>query len=156
MTRAAPVRVKTANAAMPALHCGKTPARAVTSGEAAALSAPPAGRAAIEYRAVKPGCSLSALRIFPPPHDSSSGQEVRETAPATPSGVPNAVGAVLRSGGEPLDTAARAAMEPRFKHDFSHVRVHADTPAAQSAKAVAATAYTVGHHIVFGAGRYDP
>jgi hypothetical protein len=47
-------------------------------------------------------------------------------------------------------------MEPRFGHDFGHVRVHADTAAADSARAVHALAYTVGHHVVMGAGRYLP
>ncbi|MEP7218693.1 MAG: DUF4157 domain-containing protein [Bacteroidota bacterium] len=41
-------------------------------------------------------------------------------------------------------------------HDFGHVRVHTDSAAAESAAAVNALAYTVGNHIVFGAGRYAP
>jgi peptidoglycan hydrolase-like protein with peptidoglycan-binding domain len=40
--------------------------------------------------------------------------------------------------------------------DFSHVRLHADARAAESARAVNAKAYTVGHDIVFGEGRYRP
>jgi hypothetical protein len=47
-------------------------------------------------------------------------------------------------------------MESRFGHDFSRVRVHDDTRAAESASAVAARAYTVGEHMVFGAGMYAP
>src|SRR5205085_5888863 len=53
-----------------------------------------------------------------------------------------------------LDTETRTFMEIRFGHDFSRVRVHADSQAEQSAKAVHARAYTVGRHIVFGAGQY--
>jgi hypothetical protein len=60
---------------------------------------------------------------------------------------------VLRSAGQPLDRDTRAFMEPRFGHDFSHVRVHADAAAAESARAVGALAYTVGSHVVFGAGQ---
>ena len=60
---------------------------------------------------------------------------------------------VLRSSGQPLDTAARAFMEPRFGYDFSRVRVHTDSQAAKSAEAVNAQAYTVGSNVVFGAGR---
>ena len=63
---------------------------------------------------------------------------------------------VLRSPGRPLDTRTRAFMEPRFRHDFSHVRVHTDAKAAESAQAVNALAYTVGRDIVFGAGQYQP
>jgi outer membrane protein OmpA-like peptidoglycan-associated protein len=47
-------------------------------------------------------------------------------------------------------------MEPRFGHDFSGVRVHADGRAAESARSVSALAYTVGQDVVFGAGQYKP
>lgn len=47
-------------------------------------------------------------------------------------------------------------MEPRFGHDFSRVRVHADRQAADSARAVKALAYTVGQDIVFGQSSYSP
>ena len=40
--------------------------------------------------------------------------------------------------------------------DFSNVRVHTDARAAESARAVGARAYTVGDHVVFGAGRHAP
>ena len=63
---------------------------------------------------------------------------------------------VLKSGGQPLRHSERAFMEERFGTDFGHVRIHADTSAALSAEAIAAKAYTVGSHIVFGAGRYVP
>ncbi|MGW5239305.1 eCIS core domain-containing protein [Monashia sp. NPDC004114] len=46
--------------------------------------------------------------------------------------------------------------EPRATHDFSKVRVHADTTAAYAARALDAAAFTVGEHIVFGANQYDP
>jgi hypothetical protein len=41
-------------------------------------------------------------------------------------------------------------------HDFSHVRIHTDTKAAESARTINALAYTVGNNIVFGAGQYSP
>lgn len=62
---------------------------------------------------------------------------------------------VLRSPGQPLDRATRAEMEPRFGQDFSRVRVHSDSRAAESARAVNAQAYTVGNNIVFGADQYS-
>ncbi len=70
--------------------------------------------------------------------------------------VPPIVREVLRSPGQPLDAATRAFMEPRFGHDFSQVRVHSDTRAAESARAVNALAYTVGRDVVFGEGHYVP
>lgn len=61
---------------------------------------------------------------------------------------------VLAQPGQPLDATARTFFEPRFGHDFSRVRVHADAQAAESAKAVNAIAYTVGSDIAFAAGQY--
>ena len=68
---------------------------------------------------------------------------------------PAAVDAVLRAPGAPLDTATRKFFERRFHHDFSRVRIHTDAPAAASARAVDALAYTVGHDVVFGDGHYE-
>ncbi|MGH3917625.1 MAG: eCIS core domain-containing protein, partial [Pseudonocardiaceae bacterium] len=49
-------------------------------------------------------------------------------------------------------------MEPRFGHDLSHIRIHTDRKAAESARAVKARAYTVGNDVVFGEGEgeYSP
>ena len=58
--------------------------------------------------------------------------------------------------GRPLDPDTRAFFEPRFGTDFSHVRVHTDALAAESARAFTARAYTVGRDLVFGAGQYAP
>jgi hypothetical protein len=69
---------------------------------------------------------------------------------------PRAVHQVIARTGQPLDAATRARLEPRFGHDFSRVRVHHDAAAAASAQAIRAHAYTVGEHVVFGAGRYAP
>jgi len=80
----------------------------------------------------------------------------RAGAEATSSEAPPLVHEVLATPGEPLSSSARAFMEPRFKHDFGKVRVHADERAAASARAVDALAYTVGQHIVFGQGQYQP
>jgi len=59
-------------------------------------------------------------------------------------------------GGEPLSPPARSFFEPRFGHDFSRVRVFADSRSAEQARALHARAYTVGSNIVFGAGEYAP
>jgi hypothetical protein len=71
-------------------------------------------------------------------------------------GIPSIVQEVLHSRGQPLDAPVRGFFEPRFGHDFSKVRVHTDGRAAESARFVDALAYTVGKHLVFGAGHYSP
>lgn len=64
--------------------------------------------------------------------------------------------AIPGSDGQPLDAPTRAYMEPRFGHDFGHVRVHTDEQATQAAADYHARAYTVGSDIVFGAQEYAP
>ncbi|MCL4705844.1 DUF4157 domain-containing protein [bacterium] len=70
--------------------------------------------------------------------------------------VPPIVHEVLRSPGQPLDPETRAFMEPRFGYDFSHVRIHTDGKAAESARLVNALAYTVGSNMVFASDQYQP
>lgn len=82
--------------------------------------------------------------------------QAKAASQAEPSTVPPVMYEVLRSPGQPLDTTTRTFMEARFDHDFSRVRVHTDTKAAESARAVNALAYTVGQDMVFGAGQYRP
>ena len=62
----------------------------------------------------------------------------------------------LKGGGQPLSEPTRSFFEPRFGQDFSQVRVHTDTRAAESARNLGARAYTVDTAIVFGAGQYAP
>jgi uncharacterized protein DUF4157 len=83
------------------------------------------------------------------PRDYSWGASVHG---AVPGSVPN----VLGTGGRPLDHDLRTAVETRFGHDFSSVRVHSDAAAARSAADVGAAAYTVGEHVVFGEDRFRP
>lgn len=68
---------------------------------------------------------------------------------------PSEVSEVVGSPGSPLG-APRETMERQFRSDFSHVRIHTDAQAAASARAIRATAYTAGAHIVFGDGAYNP
>jgi hypothetical protein len=89
-----------------------------------------------------------AHKAKPAPATGSSTQR----APA----VPPIVHDVLRSPGQPLDSATRAHMEPRFGHDFSKVRVHADDRAAEAASLISARAFTSNRGLVFGAGEYAP
>jgi hypothetical protein len=73
-----------------------------------------------------------------------------------PASIPSGVNQVLSSPGRPLDGSTRTFMESRFGHDFSHVRIHNDSLAAESAHAVNARAYTVGQDIVFNRAEYQP
>lgn len=62
----------------------------------------------------------------------------------------------LSGRGSPLPPSVRSFMEPRFKADFTAVRVHDDAQAHGLARAVSARAFTVGRDVVFGAGHFAP
>lgn len=80
----------------------------------------------------------------------------RKAQSAAVGDAPASVHSVIRSPGQPLAASTRAFFEPRFGQDLSHVRVHTDSDASQSARDVNALAYTVGSHVVFDAGCYAP
>jgi Domain of unknown function (DUF4157) len=145
--------------------------------------------------------NFSDVSISSPTHAT---QLTPNSAPL--SRAPPLVHEVLGSPGQPLESATRATLEPRFGEglarasafepatpapgslriirsddewerdahliaaraardassqavggfDFSRVRVHTGARASASARAVNASAYTVGSDIVFGEGRYAP
>ena len=94
--------------------------------------------------------SSSTIDARPPARFQHGPKSSTETA------VPPVVADSLRSPGRPLAPDVRAFMEPRFGCDFSRVRVHGDDKAAESARALHARAYSVGHDLVFAAGQYAP
>jgi hypothetical protein len=105
--------------------------------------------------AVQPKCACGGAGE----HEERKEEQTvrRKAAGAAPrASVPPTVHEVLRSPGRPLDQATRGFMEPRFGHDFSRVRIHADAEAAQSAAQIHAKAYTVGNHVAFAGGRFAP
>lgn len=80
-------------------------------------------------------------------------------SPAAPSSAAPTAAAVTRtlnSPGRPLADPVRDLMEQRFGADFSGVRVHTDSEAAQSAVGIQARAYAAGADVVFNRGEYDP
>jgi hypothetical protein len=76
--------------------------------------------------------------------------------PAHTEAAPGSVNRALSDRGAPLQSELRQGMEQRLGADFADVRVHTGPAATQSAQDVNALAYTVGHDVVFDAGRYAP
>ncbi len=58
-----------------------------------------------------------------------------------------------KGGGSSLPDEVRLFMEPSFGTDFSQVRVHNDSAAAQMNQELAAQAFTHGRDVYFGAGK---
>lgn len=81
----------------------------------------------------------------------SATQTTSPTARADDRGIDS-----VRSGGTAMDPASRAFMEQRFGHDFGSVRLHTDSDAGRAARSVSARAFTVGNHIAFAPGEYQP
>jgi hypothetical protein len=108
-----------------------------------------------------PRIAPPAVRITPAvQRETIAGEDEDEVAvrpaAAVSASIEAAVQRVRQGEGRPLDPTTRAFMEPRFGHDFGDVRVHADAAAAAVARAVNARAFTVGRHLVFGAGQHAP
>jgi hypothetical protein len=82
-------------------------------------------------------------------------RKTRSNTEASGSPTAGALGRDLGAG-RPLDPSVRRFMEPRFGQNFAQVRVHSDARAAASARAVNAMGYTIGNHVVFGSGQYEP
>jgi|GEM_PF-3453075 len=85
-----------------------------------------------------------------------SGMPKRENDAAV-SSEPQVAPIHIPSGsGRPLDAGARNYMEQRIGYDFGRVRIHTDSESVESARSLHAHAYTVGSHIYFNEGQYDP
>ena len=84
----------------------------------------------------------------------------KESAGAGPSVAPlsveHSIDRMSAGGGSPLAPALRTTFEPRFGYDFGDVRTHASGEASHAATALGARAFTVGDHIFFAAGEYQP
>jgi hypothetical protein len=88
---------------------------------------------------------------------ASAAAPIGGSGAQTSSAAGGSTSGVLPSGnGRTLNPSVRQTMEPRFGADFGSVRVHDGATAAAFAQRFAARAYTVGEHVVFGAGEYQP
>lgn len=70
--------------------------------------------------------------------------------------VPGLVRDVVASPGKPLEPDVRTRFSAKLGHSFEDVRVHTDARAANSARMLGARAYTVGKHVAFADGEYEP
>ncbi len=61
-----------------------------------------------------------------------------------------------RGSGSSMDTPTMSFMESRFGADFSAVRIHTGSEAAQLSGELNAHAFTVGNDIYFNEGKYNP
>lgn len=153
-------------ASAPAPAIPQAPASSSAAAPKAAANATAASKAAPSPKAAAPKTPAPPTRTPDKPEASATGTDHPKSAsPAITekkksgdpvSDLPPLVRRVIDTPGEPLDFATRRNMEARFGHSFQDVRIHTDSLAAESARAVYAHAYTVGEHVVFDAGKYRP
>jgi predicted RNA-binding protein Jag len=70
--------------------------------------------------------------------------------------VPGSVRDVIASPGQQLDDGIQQAIEERMGDSLGDVRIHTGPAAAQACTDINARAFTVGNHIAFNTGEYDP
>ncbi len=83
--------------------------------------------------------------------------QAKATSGHTPQVTPNVAANIqnLRGGGLPLPPNQRHFFESYMGQDFSGVRIHTDSKAADTAQTIQAKAFTLGNNIVFNSGQYS-
>jgi hypothetical protein len=115
----------------------------------ARLTSPPSDTACAASASDGSCCSAcEANRIAPA---WTTAAPARAAASSVAEGLVEELGA-----GQSLDSFTRAFFEPILGVDLGGVRIHVDQSAASAAEALNARAFTVGHHVFFGASRYAP
>ena len=85
-----------------------------------------------------------------------SEKAASKTGPSGETGVPDPVRDVISSSGRSLDASIQRAMEDRMGDSFGDVQVHTGSTAAAACESINARAFTVGNHVAFNSGEYDP
>ncbi len=90
--------------------------------------------------------------------DGEDFLQAKATPGHTPQVTPNVAASIqnLKGGGQPLPPNQRHYFESRMGQDFSGVRIHTDSKAADTAQTIQAKAFTLGNDVVFNTGQYSP
>ncbi|ELY89684.1 hypothetical protein C485_04280 [Natrinema altunense JCM 12890] len=83
-------------------------------------------------------------------------QKHSNTDSAGDTGVLQSVRDVISSSGRSLNPELQHLMEERMGEDFSDVTIHTGASAANACEELNARAFTVGTHITFNSGEYEP
>ncbi|AFO58107.1 MULTISPECIES: DUF4157 domain-containing protein [unclassified Natrinema] len=117
---------------------------------------------ATETRGREPNTGV-ANESIPDDIDLQNGRSLRrstvaahDSSPAGNTQVPDSVRDVISSRGRSLETSIQRAVEDRMGDSLGDVRIHTGPKAAQACDQINARAFTVGNHVAFNAGEYDP
>ena len=111
--------------------------------------------------ALKPRDTSCAADVLIEPQEQEEQQVLvqRKLRLGTPADVNDRALSALHKisdSGVPLSPRVRKYFEPRFEHDFSHIRIHTGGNASQAARLLNAQAFTYGNHIAFAGGKFRP
>ena len=104
---------------------------------------------------VQRSCAACAAAAEPR-SDYDAALYLRRSAAGVSHARPGAPIVVPTGPGKPLDARTRGWFEPRLGADLSTVRIHTDAAAGRAAHDLGAHAFTLGQHIAFAHGRYEP
>jgi hypothetical protein len=82
-------------------------------------------------------------------------QAKADSAPAIPEGFESGLNG-SKGSGSPLPSGVKSQMETGFGTDFSNVRIHTGSGAAQMSRQIGAQAFTHGSDIYFNEGKFNP
>ena len=86
----------------------------------------------------------------------SAGRALADASPPMRDIPGSVLDVVQNEPGRPLEPALRGRIESHLGADLAAARIHTGARPAASARELGARAYTVGHHMVFGAGQFAP
>jgi hypothetical protein len=107
----------------------------------------PEQEAAAAMKAPQQGTPCTTCAAQPPGNQQPSHKQSRTL---------DEIGEQLSATSQALDGEPRFFMEDRFGMDFSSVRIHTGQEAHLAARVLRADAFTIGNHIFFAEGQFDP
>ncbi|PSK93421.1 eCIS core domain-containing protein [Taibaiella chishuiensis] len=112
-----------------------------------------------QYSVHKPGATVTSAAAgtgaVPQP---TRGRVQRKVSPAATEAGPVLSDRIAgtQGTGNTMDDTTRTFMENRMQADFSQVRIHTGSDAAQMSRQLGALAFTLGSDVYFNEGAYDP
>ncbi|MEO6834074.1 MAG: DUF4157 domain-containing protein [Chitinophagaceae bacterium] len=93
-----------------------------------------------------------------PDNKKEEDKKIQKKEASVPSGIVTASSVVgaLTGASQYLQPSVKYHFSSRMNHDFGDTKIHTGSKAANSAKALNAKAYTLGNHIVFADGQFNP
>lgn len=90
--------------------------------------------------------------------DSSNPERegAAQPGPAEQTVATESIHSVVSSSGTSMDESVQREMESKMGGDFDDVQLHTGPDAAAAADSINARAFTVGNHVAFNRGEYDP